>query len=185
MMKNLLTCLSVCVLTIWYFQPFGNAGLQSPKDLPSPWPVSTAKYRTLRKIPSLTWLHMYLDSIWMTLDGCSWLFSSYASRLDVRGYARACECKTRSMNYGPIIIAEQHNIAYMLGGIQQLRGQEEGEWGSAKSPCLSTRGKGSLECPYGPKPSHFRKYSILLSSVHCIGWYKRNKITLNWIELMI
>ena len=43
------------------------------------------------------------------------------------------------MNYGPIIIAEQHNIAYMLGGIQQLRGQEEGEGGSAKSPRLSTR----------------------------------------------
>ena len=41
-------------------------------------------------------------------------FFFVASRLDVRGYARACECKTRSMNYGPIIIAEQHNIAYML-----------------------------------------------------------------------
>ena len=24
------------VLTIWYFRPFGNAGLQSPRDLPSP-----------------------------------------------------------------------------------------------------------------------------------------------------
>jgi hypothetical protein len=33
---GLLTWLSVCVLTIWYFRPFGNAGLQSPRDLPSP-----------------------------------------------------------------------------------------------------------------------------------------------------
>ena len=31
-----------------------------------------------------------------------------------------------------------------LGGIQQLRGQEEGEGGSAKSPCLSTQGGGPL-----------------------------------------
>ena len=30
------------------------------------------------------------------------------------------------------------------GGIQQLRGQEEGEGGSAKSPRLSTQGGGSL-----------------------------------------
>ena len=28
--------LAVCVLTIWYFRPLGNAGLQSPRDLPSP-----------------------------------------------------------------------------------------------------------------------------------------------------
>jgi hypothetical protein len=27
---------TVCVLTIWYFRPFCNAGLQSPRDLPSP-----------------------------------------------------------------------------------------------------------------------------------------------------
>ena len=33
---GLLSWLSVCVLTIWYFRPFGNAGLQSPRDLPSP-----------------------------------------------------------------------------------------------------------------------------------------------------
>ena len=32
----LLTWLSVLVLTIWYFRPFGDAGLQSPRDLPSP-----------------------------------------------------------------------------------------------------------------------------------------------------
>ena len=30
------TWLSVYVLTIWYFGPFGNAGLQSPRGLPSP-----------------------------------------------------------------------------------------------------------------------------------------------------
>ena len=30
----------------------------------------------------------------------------------------------------------------LLGGIQQLRGQEEGEGGSAKSPRLSTQGGG-------------------------------------------
>ena len=33
---GLLLWLSVCVLTIWYFRPFGNAGLQSPRDPPSP-----------------------------------------------------------------------------------------------------------------------------------------------------
>jgi hypothetical protein len=33
---GLLWWLSVCVLTIWYFRPFDNAGLQSPRDLPSP-----------------------------------------------------------------------------------------------------------------------------------------------------
>ena len=33
---GLLAWLSVCVLTIWYFRPFGNAGLQCPRDLPSP-----------------------------------------------------------------------------------------------------------------------------------------------------
>ena len=38
-----------------------------------------------------------------------------------------------------------------LGVIQQLRGQEEGEGGSAKSPHLSTQGRGSFECPRGPK----------------------------------
>ena len=44
---------------------------------------------------------------------------------------------------------------FALGGIQQLRGQEEGEGGSAKSPRLSTQGEGSLECPRGPKTSYF------------------------------
>ena len=29
-------CGSVSVLTIWYFQPSGNEGLQSPRNLPSP-----------------------------------------------------------------------------------------------------------------------------------------------------
>ena len=29
--------------------------------------------------------------------------------------------------------------SFNQGGIQQLRGQEEGEGGSAKSPCLSTQ----------------------------------------------
>ena len=48
-----------------------------------------------------------------------------------------------------------------LGGIQQLRGQEGGEGGSAKSPRLSTQGGGSLECPRGPKP----RYSMLLCTV--------------------
>ena len=32
----------------------------------------------------------------------------------------------------------------ILGGIQQLRGQEEGEGGSAKSPRFSTGGGGPL-----------------------------------------
>ena len=50
-----------------------------------------------------------------------------------------------------------------LGGIQQLRGQEKGEGGSAQSPRLSTQGGGggALECPRGPKPSYF----ILLCTV--------------------
>jgi hypothetical protein len=33
---GMLSWLSVCVLTIWYFRPFGNAGLQSPRHPPSP-----------------------------------------------------------------------------------------------------------------------------------------------------
>ena len=54
-------------------------------------------------------------------------------------------------------------FAIPYGGIQQLRGQEEGEGGSAKSPRLSTQGGGgSLECPRGPKPRYFRKYFVLL-----------------------
>jgi hypothetical protein len=64
-----------------------------------------------------------------------------------------------------------------LGVIQQLRGQEEGEGGSAKSPRLSTRGGGgSLECPRGPKPSFLRKYFIPLCTV--MGG-KKEIITLN------
>ena len=43
-----LSWLSVCVLTIWYFQPFDNAGLQSPRDPPSPQPVSTLQQSILR-----------------------------------------------------------------------------------------------------------------------------------------
>ena len=54
--------LSVCVLTIWYFLPFGNAGLQSPRDLPSPYTVSTTQNRTLRDTPRLTWLRTKRDS---------------------------------------------------------------------------------------------------------------------------
>ena len=42
---------TVYVLTIWYFQPFGNTGLQSPTDLPSPQPASTTQYVTLRENP--------------------------------------------------------------------------------------------------------------------------------------
>ena len=50
-----------------------------------------------------------------------------------------------------------------LGAIQQLRGQEEGEGGSAKSPRLSTQGGGgSLECLRGPKPRYFRKHLVPL-----------------------
>ena len=42
-----------------------------------------------------------------------------------------------------------------LGGIQQLRGQEEGEGGSTKSPRLSTQGGGGvLECPRGQNRSY-------------------------------
>ena len=42
---------------------------------------------------------------------------------------------------------------YFLGGIQQLRGQEEGEGGGpVKSQRLSTQGGGSLGCPRGQKP---------------------------------
>ena len=37
-----------------------------------------------------------------------------------------------------------YNIYVPLGGIQQLRGQEEGEGGSAKSPRLSTQGEGGV-----------------------------------------
>ena len=67
------------------------------------------------------------------------------------------------------VIVEDKKV--VLGGIQQLRGQDEGEGGSAKSPRLSTQGGGrSLECPRGPKPSYFRRYFILLSIMHSNGW---------------
>ena len=44
-------------------------------------------------------------------------------------------------------------IRPLLGGIQQLRGQEGGEGGSAKSPHLSTQGAGGgvSGCPRGQK----------------------------------
>ena len=58
-----------------------------------------------------------------------------------------------------------YRMYLVLGGIQQLRGQEEGEGGSAKIPRLSTRVGGSLECPRGLKPSYFIKYFILLCTV--------------------
>ena len=54
-----------------------------------------------------------------------------------------------------------HKKQLKLGGIQQLRGQEEGERMSAKSPRLSTQG-GFLECPRGPKPSFFRMHFVPL-----------------------
>ena len=44
-----------------------------------------------------------------------------------------------------------HVISPHYGGIQQLRGQEGGEGGSAKSPRLSTQGEGVCECPRGLK----------------------------------
>ena len=59
----------------------------------------------------------------------------------------------------------------VLGGIQQLRGQEEGEGGSAKSPRLSTQGGGSIECPRGPKPTYFREHFVPL----CTNWVIKKK----------
>ena len=44
---------SVCVLTIWYFQPFGNAGLQSPRDLPIAAHSRYPPQSTLRENPPL------------------------------------------------------------------------------------------------------------------------------------
>ena len=38
------------------------------------------------------------------------------------------------------LVIRQHDFAFALGVIQQLRGKEEGEGGSAKSPRLSTGG---------------------------------------------
>ena len=54
-----------------------------------------------------------------------------------------------------------------FGGIQQLRGQEEGEGGQSKVHACPPKGEGQggLECPHGPKPSYFRKYFILLCTV--------------------
>ena len=46
---GLLSWLSVCVLTIWYFRPFSNAGLQFPRDSSSPYPVSTTQQSILRE----------------------------------------------------------------------------------------------------------------------------------------
>ena len=54
-------------LTIWYFRPFGNAGLLSLRDLPSPYLVSITQYSALKKplhevttFISLTWLSTVL-----------------------------------------------------------------------------------------------------------------------------
>ena len=59
----------------------------------------------------------------------------------------------------------------VLGGIQQLRGQEEGEGGSAKSPRLSTQGGVSLECPRGPKFEKIQLFQkVFHTIVHCNGW---------------
>ena len=48
-----------------------------------------------------------------------------------------------------------------LGGIQQLRGQEEGEGGQPKVHACPPRG-GGLECPRGPTPMYFRKHFVSL-----------------------
>ena len=54
----------------------------------------------------------------------------------------------------------------MLRGHSTTTWTRRGGGGSAKSPRLSTQGgRGSLECPRGPKPSYFRKYFILLCTV--------------------
>ena len=50
-----------------------------------------------------------------------------------------------------------------FGGIQQLRGQEGGEGGSAKSPRLSTQGGGGvLGCPRGQKFS--KRYRRIMAN---------------------
>ena len=47
-----IVALSLC-LTIWYFRPFSNAGLQSPRNLPSPQPLSTTQFSTLRETSNI------------------------------------------------------------------------------------------------------------------------------------
>ena len=61
-----------------------------------------------------------------------------------------------------------------LGGIQQLRGQEEGEGGSAKSPRLSTQGW-----------VHLDQNLVFTESMlyHCALEWVIKKIDLNLIEL--
>ena len=55
----------------------------------------------------------------------------------------------------------------ILGGIQQLRGQEEG--GAAKSPRLSTQGEGGpLNVHVDQKTKLFQK--VFHTNVHFNGW---------------
>ena len=65
-------------------------------------------------------------------------------------------------------------------GIQQLRGQKEGEGGQPKVHACPPRGEGgSLECPRGPKPSYFKKHFVPL----CTRMGEIKKINVNSIEL--
>ena len=54
---------------------------------------------------------------------------------------------------------------FSLGGIQLLRGQEEGEGGQTKVHACPPGGRGSLECPRGPESSYFRTYFKLFCTV--------------------
>ena len=68
LLVSFLNCLNYWPPPIWYFQPFGNVGLQSPRDLPCPYPVSSTHYSTLRETPSLMWLKWWNNSNTWTLQ---------------------------------------------------------------------------------------------------------------------
>ena len=59
------------------------------------------------------------------------------------------------------------SLSLALGGIQQLRGQEEGEGVSTKSPRLSTQG-GVPWMSTWTKTQLFQK--VFHTIVHCNGW---------------
>ena len=76
--------------------------------------------------------------------------------------ALACECKTRSMNYGPIIIAEQHNMAYMLGAFNNYVDKKRGRGGQPKI----------YACPPGGGPLNVHVDKNLFQIIHTSYYWR-------------
>ena len=77
--NGLLTWLSLCVLTIWYFWPFGNPGLQSPRDLPSP--LIASIHHTVQcpwRNPYVNWLRALINLTWLRTTHYTYLMIEIA-----------------------------------------------------------------------------------------------------------